>query len=54
MINCNRAIPIWLRRSRLYLGHHSSPPRYLAGSAKILLMQRRAVAAMNRVLSQSA
>lgn len=49
MINCNRHIPVWLRRSRLYLGHHSAPPRYLTGSAKILLLQRRAVAAMNRI-----
>lgn len=49
MINCNRSIPIWLRRSRLYLGHHSSLPSYLAGSAQILRLQRRATAAMNRV-----
>ncbi|WP_328355973.1 NAD(P)/FAD-dependent oxidoreductase [Mycobacterium sp. NBC_00419] len=49
MINCNRHIPVWLRRSRLYLGHHCTPSRYLTGSAKILLLQRRAVAAMNRV-----
>ena len=54
MINCNRHIPIWLRRSRLYLGHHSALPRYLSGSAKILLMQRRAVAAMDNLLRQSA
>lgn len=54
MINCNRHIPIWLRRSRLYLGHHSSPLRYLSGSAKILLMQRKAVAARNQILRQSA
>ena len=54
MINCNRHIPIWLRRSRLYLGHHSSPLRYLSGSAKILLMQRKAVAARNHILRQSA
>ncbi|MCB0937232.1 MAG: NAD(P)/FAD-dependent oxidoreductase [Mycobacterium sp.] len=52
MINCNRAIPLWLRRSRLYLGHHSAPQSYLAGSAKILLMQRRALAAMNRIGTQ--
>ncbi|WP_059019569.1 hypothetical protein [Mycobacterium sp. M26] len=49
MINCNRSIPIWLRRSRLYLGHHSSLPDYVAGSATILRLQRRATAAMNRV-----
>lgn len=53
MINCNRAIPVWLRRSRLYLGHHSAPHKYLVGSAKILLLQRRAVAAMNRIRKQS-
>lgn len=53
MINCNRAIPVWLRRSRLYLGHHSAPHKYLVGSARILLLQRRAVAAMNRIRKQS-
>ncbi len=53
MINCNRAIPVWLRRSRLYLGHHSALPRYLVGSAKVLLMQRRAVAAMKRIREKS-
>lgn len=30
MINCNFAIPVWLRRNRLYLGHHSAPHKYLA------------------------
>lgn len=53
MINCNRAIPLWLRRSRLYLGHHSALHRYLVGSATILLMQRRAVAAMKRIRNQA-
>lgn len=53
MINCNRAIPVWLRRSRLYLGHHSTLPRYLAGSAKILLMQRGAIAAMKHIRTRS-
>lgn len=49
MINCNRHIPLWLRRSRLYLAHHEPPHRYLRGSAKLALLQRRAVASMNKM-----
>lgn len=49
MINCNRHVPLWLRHSRLYLGHHSAPHRYLMGSAKLALLQRRAGAAVNRM-----
>lgn len=47
MLNCNRHMPLWLRRSRLYLGHHSAPHRYLVGSGKLALIQRRAVNSMN-------
>ncbi|HEX4109095.1 MAG TPA: hypothetical protein VHX88_13240 [Solirubrobacteraceae bacterium] len=47
MINCNRYMPLWLRRSRLYLAHHEQPHRYLLGSGKLVWLQRRAVASMN-------
>lgn len=42
MINCNRAMPLWLRRSRLYFGHYEPLPRYLAGSAKMAWLGRKA------------
>ena len=38
MINCNRHIPLWLRRSRLYLAHHEPPHRYLLGSGKLVVL----------------
>lgn len=44
MVACNRHMPIWLRRSRLYLGHHAAPHRYLVGSARLAVTQRRAAA----------
>jgi hypothetical protein len=47
MINCNRCMPLWLRRSRLYLAHHEQPHRYVLGSGRLVLLQRRAVASMN-------
>jgi hypothetical protein len=52
MINCNLRIPVWLRRSRLYLAHHESLPRYLLGSGKLTLLQRRAVTSMNKMHQQ--
>lgn len=48
MLNCTRHMALWLRRCRLYLGHHAPPHRYLLSSAKLALMQRRAVASMDR------
>lgn len=54
MINCNRHLPVWLRRSRLYLGHHAAPHRYLLNSAKLALLQRRAVSSTNRMRQQAA
>jgi hypothetical protein len=53
MINCNRHIPVWLRRSRLYLAHHEPTHRYLLGSGKLVLLQRRAVTSMNTMRQQA-
>jgi hypothetical protein len=50
MINCNLRLPLWLRRSRLYVAHYEPPHRYLLGCAKVALLQRRAVTSMNRML----
>lgn len=41
MLNCNRAFPLWLRRSRLYLGHHEPLGRYLTSSAKFVWLTRK-------------
>jgi hypothetical protein len=49
MLNCNRHLPLWLRRSRLYLAHYEPPHRYLLGSGKLALLHRRAVASMNAI-----
>lgn len=49
MINCNRHMPLWLRRSRLYLGHHAAPHRYLLGSGKLILLQRRAITSVKKM-----
>lgn len=45
MIRAHRKVPWWLRRNRLFFGHHASAPRYLVGSASMLRNQRRAIAA---------
>ncbi|PTL58589.1 hypothetical protein [Paraconexibacter algicola] len=42
MLDCNRHMPLWLRRSRLFLGNHAAPHRYLAACARLALTQRRA------------
>lgn len=44
MLSCNRHMPVWLRRSRLYLGHHAPLHRYVLACARLALTQRRAVA----------
>ena len=49
IINANLRLPLWLRRSRLYIAHHEAPHRYLLGSGKLALLQRRAVASMNKM-----
>ena len=45
MINLHAHMPLWLRRSRLNPIHHEPLPRYLLGTTKLALLQRRAVAA---------
>lgn len=52
LINSNRHMPLWLRRARLNPMHHEAPHRYLLGAGKLTLLQRRAVASMNRMLPQ--
>jgi hypothetical protein len=49
LINSNRHMPLWLRRSRLNPMHHEAPHRYLLGAGKLTLLQRRAVASVNRM-----
>jgi hypothetical protein len=49
MMRCNRYLPLWLRRSRLYLAHHEPLHRYLMGSGKLALLHRRALSSMNRM-----
>ena len=39
----------WLRRSRLYLGHHAPVHRYLLGSGRMAMIPRRAAASMDRM-----
>jgi hypothetical protein len=51
VINWNRYMPLWVRRSRLNLGHEEAPHRYLLAATKLTLLQRRAVASMNRLLA---
>lgn len=52
LINMHARMPLWLRRSRLNPTHHDAPHRYLLGVGKLTLLQRRAVASMNRMLPQ--
>ncbi|MCU0257548.1 MAG: hypothetical protein MUF56_00800 [Solirubrobacteraceae bacterium] len=49
MLNCNRHMALWLRRTRLFLGHHAPAHRYLLGSGKLAMVQRRATASMQRM-----
>lgn len=44
IINCNLQVPFWLRRSRMFLGHHASLRDYLVGSTRMVLLNRRAEA----------
>lgn len=50
VINWNKHMPLWVRRSRLNLGHEEAPHRYLVAATKLTLLQRRAVASMDRLL----
>ncbi|HSP38027.1 MAG TPA: hypothetical protein VLR26_09755 [Frankiaceae bacterium] len=49
MINLQAHMPLWLRRSRLNPMHHSPILRYLLGATKLALLQRKAIASMNRM-----
>jgi hypothetical protein len=51
VIDWNRKFPVWLRRSRLNLGHEDAPHRYLRAAVKMVLLQRKAVASMNGLLA---
>lgn len=44
MVRYNLRFPWWLRRNRLFFGHHEAPHRYLIGCASLLRLYRRAVA----------
>jgi threonine dehydrogenase-like Zn-dependent dehydrogenase len=45
MVRCHTRVPWWLRRDRLFFGHHASIRRYLVASANMIRYYRRAVAA---------
>lgn len=45
MVRFTFRFPWWLRRNRLFFGHHEAPHRYLLGSATLLRLYRRALAA---------
>lgn len=44
MVRYSRRFPWWLRRNRLFFGHHEAPHRFLLGTATLLRLYRRAVA----------
>lgn len=50
MINYSKHLPRWLRRCRLYFAHHEPAHRYLLGSAKLALLQRRAVKSAHKMM----
>ena len=45
MVRCHTRVAWWLRRDRLFFGHHASMRRYLIASANMFRYYRRAVAA---------
>jgi hypothetical protein len=45
MIRYSSRFPIWLWRNRLFLAHHEPTHRYVIGSAKMIRLHRRAIAA---------
>lgn len=45
MLDCNRHMAVWLRRSRLFLGYHAPMHRYLVACVRLAMTQRRATAA---------
>lgn len=50
LINSNRYIPLWLRRSRLNPAHYEALHGYLLRASNLALLQRKALASMNRML----
>ena len=40
-LNCHRHMALWLRRSRLYVGHHAPLHRYVLNSGKLVALNRR-------------
>lgn len=51
VMNWNRHMPLWVRRSRLNLGHEEALHRYLLAAAKLTLLYRRAAASTSRLLA---
>lgn len=49
MLNCHRHMPLWLRRSRLYFGHHAPGRDWILQSGKLVLLNRKAAASMRRM-----
>jgi hypothetical protein len=49
MLRCQRHAGRWLRRSRLYLGHHAPVHRFVRGSGRLAVITRRAATAMERM-----
>ena len=49
MLSCNRHMALWLRRTRLFLGHHAPLHRYLRGSARLARIQKRAESSTERM-----
>jgi hypothetical protein len=45
MVRCHTRVAWWLRRDRLFFGHHASLRRYLVAGANMIRYYRRAVAA---------
>ena len=49
MLRCQRNAGRWLRRSRLYLGHHAPMHRFVLGSAQLARITGKASASMDRM-----
>ncbi len=44
MVRCQRRVPLWLRRNRLFFGHHAPLHHFLLGGLRMQLLHRRAIA----------
>ena len=44
IVQCHRRVPVWLRRNRLFFGHHAGVRHFLVGSARMLRHYRRSIA----------